>query len=98
MKVMEIALGGKAILKRLLSSVRWNLATMFTGMACPEVAIGMLLAAAMKVDMDSRFYRPEIAFGPGLDFRIRASNEPAAFYVCARRGVVAFKLSSGSAI
>lgn len=60
------AMLGKAELKSLLGATTWAVATMFSGMGCPEIAISMLLAGVIAFDVDGRFSRPRIYLGPGL--------------------------------
>ena len=47
---------GIPTLKNRLGTTSWGLATMFSGMCCPEITVMMIISTTMKLDTKSRFH------------------------------------------
>ena len=58
--------GGDQIKKK-LRDTKWVVATIFSGMLCPEIAVMMIQAALMDYDSNSRFCLPDVTWSFGLD-------------------------------
>ena len=64
--VLFRSFGGDQIKKK-LRDTKWVVATIFSGMLCPEIAVMMIQAALMDYDSNSRFCLPDVTWSFGLD-------------------------------